>query len=75
MTMTLTDPKRLEQLSDSVEASDLDAPLEGFIQSLCLPPDEENAVIDSLKMLPDPGAAPSALPKSPPAVAGPNVWT
>ena len=74
MTMTLTDPKKLELLSKDVASSDLDAPWEAFIQSLSFPPDEESAMMDSLKILPDRGVSPSALPKNPPILMGHNFW-
>ena len=74
MVTTITDPKKIENLSKHVESSDLDAPLEAFIQSLSFPPDEENAMMDSLKALPNQVVAPSALPKNPPNLMGHQFW-
>ena len=75
MVTTLTDPKKLEQLANTVETTDHPDPLEAFIQSLSLPPDEEGAVMDSLKMLPDQVVAPSALPKNPPNLMFHQFWS
>ena len=74
MVSTLTDPKKLEELANTVETTDHPAALEAFIQSLSLPPDEESAVTDSLKVLPDQIVAPSALPRNPPNLMGHQWW-
>jgi hypothetical protein len=74
MPVSLADPKKLEELSQMVESVELDASLESFIRSLSLPDEEEDVVRQSMKMLPQLGSRPTALPKNPPNLIRMDVW-
>ena len=74
MPATLTNPTKLKDLSRIVESTDLGAAMEEFIQSLDLPGDEEETVIDSIGGLPSAGLRPSALPKSSPSLIRMEWW-
>ena len=71
---TLTDQTKLEDLSQIVESTELGTAIEEFIQSLDLPGDEEDIVIDSVGGLPSAGLRPSALPKSSPSLIRMEFW-
>ena len=74
MSVTLMNPKNLEDISHIVESTDLGVAMQEFIQSLDLPDDEEEIVIDSVGGLPSAGLRPSALPKSSPSLIRMEWW-
>ena len=74
MPTVLTSPKKLEDISRIVESTDLGVAMEEFIQSLDLPGDEEEIVIDSVGGLPSAGLRPSALPKNSPSLIRMDWW-
>ena len=74
MVTSLTEKETLERFSGAVETA-VDPSLVEFIESLTLPGDEEKALIDSVKMLPDKDLSPSALPKNPPSLMSHGWWS